>query len=123
MLMAAKRISLVEVWEGTRRVVNMTVRDTDGVVIPLSAMTTITFTLKKGGDPINDRDAQSILNTNGGTYHATSGLLSIVLTPEDNIMVGTGEVERHPALVEFTYAGGSKADSFPFFVDVTRTRR
>lgn len=121
--MAAKRIATVEVWEGTRRVVTMTVRDTDGVAIPLASMTTITLTLKKSGNPINERDAQSILNANGGTYHATSGLLSIVLTPDDNIMVGAGDVERHSALVEFTYASGQKEDSFPFFVDVTKVRR
>lgn len=119
--MAAKTIEVLELWEGTRRVVSMTVKDTDGAVIPLASMSTIKFTLKKlGGDVINSRDEQSVMNANGGTYHSTSGLLSIILTPADNAVVGGANVERHAALVEFTYASGSKADAFPFYIDVTK---
>jgi hypothetical protein len=117
----AKKLETVDIWQGTRRVVSMTVSDTDGVVIPLASMTTITLTLsdEKTGAIINSRDAQSILNVNGGAFHATSGLLSIIFTPADNVLVGTKPVERHRALVEFTYASGTKADAYPFAIDVT----
>lgn len=117
----AKALTVLSVWEGTRRVVTCTVKDTSGVVIPLSAMTTITFTLsdEATGAIINSRDAQSILNVNGGTYHATSGLLSLILTPSDNTVRGAKQVERHRALFEFTYDSGAKADLYPFAIDVT----
>lgn len=122
--MPAKRIPALDVWEGTRRVVSMTVKDTDGVAIPLASMTTIKLTLQTmDGDVVNSRDAQNVKNANGGTYADTSGLLSIILTPADNAIVGEADLERHSALIEFAYASGTKADSFPFYIDVTRTSR
>ena len=119
--MPAKTIDVESVWEGTRRVLTMTLKDTDGVVIPSSAMTTITLTIKDQatGAVVNSRNAQSVFNVNGGTYHATSGLLSIILTPSDTAISGAKAVERHGALIAFTYASGAKADSFPFYLDIT----
>ena len=120
--MAAKDIDVVEVWQGSRRVVTMAVKDTDGVVIPSASMTTIKLTLKNlaTGTVINSRNEQSVFNANGGTYHATSGLLTIILAAADNTVTGSNSVERHAAVIEFTYATGAKADAFPFYVDVTR---
>lgn len=120
--MPAKAFDVIEVNQGSRRVVSMYLKDTDEVVIPLSAMTSIKFTLKNlaTGTAINDRNEQSVLNVNGGTFHATTGKLSIILAAADNTVAGSASYERHIALVEFTYSSGTKADAFPFYVDVTR---
>lgn len=81
-----------------------TLRDQAGLVVPLAAIASFTATLYLPGATeaadtiINGRDAQSILNANGGEVHATTGAAVLVLGPLDNIIVGSvlpGEVEEH----------------------------
>ncbi|MCP4200655.1 MAG: hypothetical protein GY769_01815 [bacterium] len=89
-----------------------TIRDADGVAIPLAQLTTIALTLYNVADNsiINSRDAQDVKNTNNVTIHATSGLLTWLIQEADNPIVDPvafpiGESEPHVALFEFTYAG------------------
>lgn len=84
-----------------------TLKDEAGVVIPSSAIATLTLTLRNAADDaiINGRDAQNVLNANGVTVHATSGLLVWTMTPADNaIQDDTLPNELHLALFEFTYS-------------------
>ena len=65
---------------------------------------TLTLFVEKGGAIINSRNAADIKNANGGTVHATSGLLTLLLSPDDMVTVLTGQLfEIHIALIEWTY--------------------
>jgi hypothetical protein len=95
-----------------------TLKDTAGVVIPLSTMTTLILTLKDNATEqvINLRTAQNVLNTNNVTYHATSGLLTWSVQSLDNVLIGTRKdaLERHTATFEFTYNSGAGRDYHEF---------
>ena len=57
---------------------------------------------------INGRNAQSVLDVNGGTV-ASNGALTLRLQPLDAVVVGsvdTGEMEAHVLLIEWTYSDG-----------------
>lgn len=100
-----------------------TLKDEDDVVLPLADITALTMSLYSLDDPlratINSRAAQSILNVNGGTMHATSGLLTIALSSLDNVIVDTSLAqERHLAEVRWTYNGGNSIGSTTFMVVV-----
>jgi hypothetical protein len=101
-----------------------TLKDRSGVVIPLADITALTFSLYSLEDPtraaINSRTAQSILNVNGGTMHATSGLLTIEIGPADNVIVDSSLAqERHLAEVRWTYNGGNSIGSTTFMIVVS----
>ena len=101
-----------------------TLKDEDGVVIPLADITALTLSLYSLDDParaaINSRSSQSILNVNGGTMHATSGLLTIILGPLDNVIVdSTLGQERHLAEVRWTFNGGNSVGSTTFMIVVS----
>lgn len=93
-----------------------TLRDQAGLVVPLAAISSFTATLYLPGATeavdtiINGRDAQSILNANGGEVHATSGAALLVLGPLDNVIVGAaatvGEVEEHVLMLELVLSTG-----------------
>lgn len=79
-------------------------------MIPLANMTTITLTLykKSDGSIINGRNDSDIKNATIGTYHATSGLLTVNFVPADMaIITDTWAVEEHVALIEWTYTAGA----------------
>jgi hypothetical protein len=78
----------------------------------LAAITGLTATLKNVGEApavINSRNAQSVLNANGGTL-VTDGTFTLMLSALDNIYVGTqpGGLEQHRLTlrVTFTRTGG-----------------
>lgn len=56
---------------------------------------------------INSRDNQNILDTNGGSLHATDGTLTIELSPLDMVIVSAlnppPRYEHHVARIEWTY--------------------
>ena len=57
---------------------------------------------------INGRNAQSVLDVNGGTV-ASNGALTLRLQPLDAVVLGsidTGEMEAHVLLIEWTYSDG-----------------
>jgi len=84
------------------------------VPIPLADVAALTLTLyveDAAKTIINSRDDTNILNAGPGTYHATTGLLTIALSAADMQIVGADSpsAEIHVALVEMTYGGGKTA--------------
>lgn len=91
-----------------------TLVDETGAAIPLAGLTTLTLTLYNRDsatkDIINSVSAVNVLNTGRGTVHATSGLFTLTLDPNDNTIIdATQDLEWHRALLEGTYNGGAKA--------------
>jgi len=106
-----------EVYEKSSAVFKATLVDEDGNAVALSALTTLTATLYSLDDPakavINLRNAQDIKNANNGTFHATSGLLTFELQPNDNVIVDTSRPrERHLLQFDFTYNAGAKTGRY-----------
>lgn len=89
-----------------------TLKDSDDVVVPLTAIVSMVLTLKDvdSDTVINSRNAQNVLNTNNVTFHATSGLLTWDILPADNIIVaaGTGEYELHRAVFDVVYSASKR---------------
>lgn len=90
------------------------IKDASGAAIASADIDSMTMTLydKSSGEVINDREDQSILDENDVTVHATSGLVTWELQPEDNIIVSTTleerKAEEHIALVIVTYDTSKK---------------
>lgn len=85
--------------------------DETGAAIPAAQLTTFALSLYAAISTlpiINSVAAVNILNTGRGTVDS-SGNWTITLTPADNAIVGTDPGhERHIALLEWTWAGGTK---------------
>ena len=92
--------------------ITATITRQDGTTpLLLSEIDTLELTLfvEDGGAIINSRDGNDILNTNGGTVHATSGLLTLLLDPLDMAVLGSARFETHIALIEWTYDVGAQS--------------
>lgn len=107
--------------EGMSLYLTGSLQDHAGVVIPSAGVSTLKLwvTDEATGAVINGRSGVSILNTNGGTLHATSGAWTLLLRSADAPIVtpGTG-YERHLVLVEWTYNGGADKGSKEMVVTV-----
>ena len=105
-------IAVITINEGNIALVSGTLTDEAGDAVPLSALSTLTLTLydRASDTIINSRTAQSILNVNGGTFHATSGAFTLTLGSGDNPIVtsalASGRTETHYGLIEATWSGG-----------------
>lgn len=91
-----------------------TLVDETGTVVPLAGVSALTLTLYNRDSTtkeiINGVSAVNILNSGRGTLHATTGLLTVTLEPNDNAIIDSAsDLEWHRALIEGTYAGGAKA--------------
>lgn len=91
-----------------------TLVDETGTAIPSAGLSALTLTLynrdSAAKEVINSVSAVNILNSGRGTVHATSGLLTLTLEPNDNAIVDvTQDLEWHRALIEGNYNGGTKA--------------
>ena len=110
-------------------VIPFTITDEDGAPVPKSAMDSIVGTIyvQATGDAVNGRDHVSILDDNGGTYHATAGTGEWLLTPSDMEVVDAnakdGQDEIHVVLVEYTYAGGTKSGSEELHLAVRKVQK
>jgi hypothetical protein len=60
-----------------------------------------------GAPIINNRKNVNILNANGCTLDS-SGLLTILLTEQDTVCIGSAGEELHRHLITWTYSNGSK---------------
>jgi hypothetical protein len=107
----------IRVNEGSSKTVTFTITNEVGTAIPSSELTAATLTLYDlgtyvpGASPvvgiINSRNGQDVLNTNDVTIHATSGLVTWVMQPEDNPIINTRrQVERHRANIGFEWSTG-----------------
>lgn len=95
--------------EGSEVDYTATLLDKAGAPVPLVSLTDIKVTLKdvETGDVINTRNAQSVKNTAGGTFHATSGLFTMTFDESDNaIVTATARKEKHLATFLATWTGG-----------------
>lgn len=86
-----------------------TLYDETGTVVDGTGLTTLTLTLydKATGTIINNRNAQSVNNTNGVTI-TSSGVLTWTVSYADTAMVGTRKVERHVGVFVGTWSAGAK---------------
>ena len=83
--------------EDSTAIFSCTLVDEDGAPVTAARLTGLTFWLRDHlGAIINSRDTVDILNANGGTIDS-NGLLTLILEPEDMVIVGTGsfQVENH----------------------------
>ena len=122
------------VFEESSRTVTFTLKDQAGVVVPLADIDTITLTLYDFGtysgtvtSPsrgiINGRIDQDVKNTNDVTVHATTGLVTWVMQPDDNVIVVKRRlVERHFAEFHIETTGGAVLN-YPFGIEVVNLRK
>lgn len=105
-----------------------TIQDESETAIPAASLATLTLLLydqtTELANPgtttavINSRNRQNILNANGCAV-STGGVMTLTLTPADNVIVNTGlSSERHVALIEYTYGAGLKAGKEEVLIDV-----
>lgn len=100
--------------EGTTAVYTCILQDSDGNPVPKYSLTSLTITLHDvaTGNVLNNRSDQSILDVNNATMHATSGLLTWTMQPEDNQIINSqieGGLEVHCA--EITWVWGNPANT------------
>lgn len=78
--------------------------------LPLVEVATLILTLYevRSGTIINSRSAQDILNANGVTFHATTGIMVWTIQPSDTTFATTTRKETHRALFELTLGTGGK---------------
>lgn len=90
--------------EGVSAKFTATIVDESNTAISYRLLNSITLTLtdKYTGEVINSRDEQDVLNVNDVTISANGELVWDV-QPEDNEIVGTGKVEDHEALFEWSW--------------------
>lgn len=112
------RTTLTEtIAEGTTPTIELTLRDVGtggavGLPVPAADMTTIRLThyVRRTRNIINGRNDQNVLNAGIGTYHATSGLLTLALAAVDTVIeAADASHEVHVALIEYTFNGGAGA--------------
>jgi hypothetical protein len=102
-----------EVEEGEVARVTVTFEDYDAASLALANILSLTLTLRNAEDDsiINSRNAQSILNANGGTVVDVSGVatLTLILDEDDNANVGgvLSGVETHWLDLTWTWDDGT----------------
>ena len=97
--------------ERTTPVLTLTLQDEAGAAVPLADMVSITLTLysKNTRAVVNSRDAVNVMNSGIGTYHATSGLLTLSFTADDTALLVQGTApDAHVAALTYTWSGGAK---------------
>lgn len=108
------RIADIRVAERSSAYIEGIILDEAGDPVALADITAFTLTLFNDANDaiINSRDEQSILNENGGTYHATTGAFTLTFASLDNPIVDTtlprGAKETHTALLSLTWPDGGR---------------
>lgn len=88
--------------------ITATLQDESGTAIALTDIDSLEMTLIEvhSGDIINSRQKQNVLNTNNCTVHATSGLFTWNVQPDDTSIEGStriGQREEHLATFTLTW--------------------
>lgn len=96
--------------QGESCIVTATMTDTTGADLSTASVLTLTATLlnASNGAVINSRNAQDILNTNGGVLADNgdgSATLTLSLLPADNpnVAAAVGSLEEHYLLITWTW--------------------
>lgn len=121
--MTPRRLAAVPQASTPRLVVSFL--DADGSAIAESNLTALTLTYRHRftGTVINSRNAQSVLDANGGTV-ATDGTLTWQLVAaETPITDTTRDIDEYEALIRWTYDSGARAGAQVFIVPVINTAR
>ena len=94
--------------QGTTYVITREILDTNDTPIPQANLTTLVLTLyeRTGSGILNARDHVDVKS-----MVDAAGLLTLELTPADNVMLTGGAEEFHVVLLEWTYNGGSRRGS------------
>lgn len=112
------------IWdEGDTPDLTVTLLDRDGVAIPLADILTLKLTQwisQPRGQPglkINNRNSQNVLNTQGVTVHATSGLVTWQLSASDTAFQSKDElvleeVHNFSFALTYTSTAGTQAKSY-----------
>lgn len=104
--------------EGSSRMYEATLKDYAGDPVPLAAVASITCTLRdlSSDQIVNSRNDQSVLNTNGGTLHASSGLFQMVFGPDDTVAIGSTRQQQRRATFKVVYSSGRENHEVIFTV-------
>lgn len=101
--------------ESSVRVYSVTLLDEDGAPVTLAAIDSFTVTLRDADTGFKLRDRQNVLNVNGGTMDATSGVFTLVLSSSDNRIVNPlkrpNTVERRVLTLDVVYNLGAKRET------------
>ncbi len=122
----------IRVNEKSSRTITFILKDNTGTPVPLSDLDSLTLTLydlqnyTSGISPIrgiiNARDGQNVLNANDVTVHATSGLVTWAMQPDDNtIETARRQIERHMA--EFRFVVGTTELDYQLEIEVLNLRK
>lgn len=100
------------------------IKDEAGNGVPGANLTTLTLTLYDSSTEsiINSRNDSDINGVNGGSVDA-SGNLVMKLSPADNALIGTGDSEKHIALIEWTYNSGADTGRAEVIFTVANLKR
>jgi len=102
--------------EGTTAQYTCTLTDHTGQPINPVAMTEILATLTTAdGTVVNTREAQSVLDTNGGTL-ALGGLFTLVLGEDDTVAIGTQALQLRRLTLQAAYATGTLTHQVQFYI-------
>jgi hypothetical protein len=125
-------IDRIRVNERSSKTNSFTLLDNVNVAVPLTAISIAELTLydvdtyvpaSPAEGILNSRDGQDVLNTNDVTIHATSGLVTWAMQPDDNVIVTLRrQVERHRAEFRFVTTSGAELD-YQFEVEVVNLRK
>lgn len=120
--------SLVIVDERCATLVEVTMRDNTGAIIPAAALSSLTATLWNNESSaytvINNRNNQSVKGTvgsplAGGYYDETTGKLFLELGTADNpVQDASKQVEFHRLLIVWTWNGGTEEGSTQYDIAV-----
>lgn len=104
----------IETNESSSQLYSVTLNDEDGNVVTSVSISSITMTVIEtlSGDTVNSRSNQDIFNANNCTFHATSGLFTWNIQPDDTAIVNTNtpvqKKETHLATITFKWASNTK---------------
>lgn len=103
--------------EGTTARYACTLTDHTGAAIDSAAVSAIVATLKDANDEtvINSRNAQSVLNVNGGTM-GSAGAFALVLSSLDTIARGTAALQPRRLTLKVTFTTGVVTHEISYFV-------
>lgn len=102
--------------ENSARILTTTLTDEDGNAIAAANLTHLKLTLWEphSGDIVNSRNAQSILNENGGSLSA-QGVLTLKLSAGDMAILGSRNSEIHRGLIEAKLSSGDQDETIKGF--------
>jgi hypothetical protein len=90
--------------------------DATGAAITGASISAIVATLRAvGGAVINSRNAQSVLNVNGGSLTG-GGAFTLVLSALDTVAVGTQTLQERMLTLEVTFTSGTLTHEVRYYV-------